>query len=65
MRFRDLLLMAGCACALQHLATGEAAPYRFLREIPIGGEGGWDILTVDPAAHRLYLSHSAKVIVVD
>jgi YVTN family beta-propeller protein len=36
-----------------------------LTEIPIGGEGGWDILTIDSAARRLYLSHATKVIVVD
>jgi YVTN family beta-propeller protein len=40
-------------------------PYHFLREIPIGGEGGWDILTIDPAPRLLYLSHSTKVVVVD
>jgi YVTN family beta-propeller protein len=40
-------------------------PYKFLNEIPIGGEGGWDILTVDSAASRLYLSHATKVVVVD
>jgi YVTN family beta-propeller protein len=39
--------------------------YKFVTEIPIGGEGGWDILTVDSAAHRLYLSHATKVVVVD
>src|SRR5438477_12357206 len=39
--------------------------YQFLNEIPIGGEGGWDILTIDSAANRLYLSHATKVIVVD
>jgi DNA-binding beta-propeller fold protein YncE len=39
--------------------------YKFLKEIPIGGEGGWDILTVDAAARRLYLSHATKVVVVD
>jgi YVTN family beta-propeller protein len=39
--------------------------YKFVREIPIGGEGGWDILTVDSAAQRLYLSHATKVVVVD
>jgi len=39
--------------------------YQFLSEIPIGGEGGWDILTIDPATNRLYLSHSTKVVVVD
>jgi len=39
--------------------------YQFATEIPIGGEGGWDILTIDSAARRLYLSHATKVVVVD
>ena len=39
--------------------------YLFLTEIPIGGEGGWDILTIDSPANRLYLSHATKVVVVD
>ncbi len=38
-------------------------PYQFVNEIPIGGEGGWDILTID--SNRLYLSHATKVVVVD
>jgi DNA-binding beta-propeller fold protein YncE len=40
-------------------------PYRQLKEIAIGGEGGWDYLSVDTAARRLYVSHATKVIVVD
>ncbi len=40
-------------------------PYQFVTEIPIGGEGGWDILTIDSAASRLYLSHATKIVVVD
>src|SRR3954451_24193408 len=51
------------AIAVQGAAAADA--YKFLREIPIGGEGGWDILSVDSAAHRLYLSHATKVVVVD
>src|SRR5438132_11469777 len=39
--------------------------YQKIGEIPIGGEGGWDILTVDSAARRLYLSHATKVVMVD
>ncbi len=39
--------------------------YKFVGDIPIGGEGGWDILTIDSAASRLYLSHATKVVVVD
>src|SRR5438552_15379103 len=48
-----------CATALCNEA------YHFITEIPIGGEGGWDILTIDSAASRLYLSHATKVVVVD
>ena len=42
-----------------------SGPYQLVTEIPIGGEGGWDILTIDSAASRLYLSHATKVVVVD
>ena len=48
-----------CATALCNEA------YHFVTEIPIGGEGGWDILTIDSAASRLYLSHATKVVIVD
>ena len=51
------------------LSVGAAAfaqaPYERLSEIPMGGEGGWDILTVDSQAHRLYVSHATKVVAVD
>jgi hypothetical protein len=59
-----LLLMVGCAIALQSAMPAEG-DYKFLNEIPIGGEGGWDILTVDSTTRRLYLSHATKIIVVD
>jgi YVTN family beta-propeller protein len=39
--------------------------YQRITEVPIGGEGGWDILNIDSTAHRLYLSHATKVVVVD
>ena len=40
-------------------------PYHLIKEIPVGGEGGWDGLTVDPSAQRLYVSHATKVVVID
>jgi DNA-binding beta-propeller fold protein YncE len=46
---------------LKAAATG----YHILNEIKIGGEGGWDYLTVDSAARRLYVSHATHVVVVD
>lgn len=42
-----------------------ADTYKFLNEIAIGGDGGWDILTIDSSARRLYLSHATKVVVID
>jgi DNA-binding beta-propeller fold protein YncE len=42
-----------------------AEPYRLLKEIPVGGDGGWDYLSMDSAAHRLYVSHATKVVVID
>jgi DNA-binding beta-propeller fold protein YncE len=47
------------------LVAHAADPYHLIKEIPIGGEGGWDYVTVDPAAHRLYVSHATRVMVVD
>jgi YVTN family beta-propeller protein len=46
-------------------AAAAGQPYEFITEIPIGGEGGWDILNLDSTTHRLYLSHATKVVVVD
>ena len=36
-----------------------------MKAIPITGEGGWDYLSVDPSAHRLYMSHGTEVVVAD
>ncbi|MEO8044593.1 MAG: YncE family protein, partial [Spartobacteria bacterium] len=65
MRCHFLLLIGLCAFSLPAKAAERTGPYQLRQEIPIGGEGGWDILTIDAAARRLYLSHSTKVVVVD
>jgi YVTN family beta-propeller protein len=57
--------ITGCCVALICTTALGSEAYHFLTEIPIGGEGGWDILTIDSAASRLYLSHATKVVVVD
>ncbi len=53
------LLAVACACGAQ------AQTYKFLKAIPVGAEGGWDYLAVDTAAHRLYVTHATKVVVID
>src|SRR5215471_10215063 len=45
--------------------SGTDGPYQFIREIEIGGEGGWDYLSIDPGARRLYVTHATKVVVID
>ena len=55
----------GCLVVLVCSTTLGNELYQSAGEIPIGGEGGWDILTIDPTALRLYLSHATKVVVVD
>lgn len=43
-----------------------AAPnYHLIKKIAIGGDGGWDYLTFDGRAQRLYVSRSTRVTVVD
>jgi DNA-binding beta-propeller fold protein YncE len=39
--------------------------YHIIKRLPVGGEGGWDYLTVDEAARRLYISRSTHVMVID
>jgi YVTN family beta-propeller protein len=63
-RMRLILLAAGYLFVSLNAASAEQT-YKFVNEIPIGGEGGWDILSIDSAAKRLYLSHATKVVVVD
>ncbi|MEI6141052.1 MAG: YncE family protein [Mariniphaga sp.] len=39
--------------------------YKMVRTIPLEGDGGWDYLSVDEAAGRLYVSHATMALVVD
>jgi len=45
--------------------TAKASGYQVSRKIPLPGEGGWDYLTVDEGARRLYVSHATQVVVLD
>ena len=48
-------------------SRGETARsgYHLLNTIAVGGEGGWDYLIADSEAHRLYVSHATRVVVID
>jgi YVTN family beta-propeller protein len=50
------------------LATGSQAAgpgYHLLKTISVPGDGGWDYVTVDGAARRVYVSHGTEVVVLD
>jgi DNA-binding beta-propeller fold protein YncE len=51
--------------ALVASAAFAAEGYHVLNKIKIGGTGGWDYVTVDSNAHRLYATHATVVDVVD
>ena len=66
--FRLLLaaeLVIGGLLVVHASPLAAEGPYRLAREIAIGGEGGWDYLSVDAAGRRLYVSHATKVVVID
>jgi len=42
-----------------------AANYRISARYPVPGTGGWDYITLDDAARRLYVSHATQVEVLD
>jgi hypothetical protein len=50
------------------LATGTALgadSYKSVKEIPISGAGGWDYLSIDAKARRLYVTHADEIVIVD
>ncbi len=46
-------------------AVAQDSSYRVILSIPVGGEGGWDYVTVDPEARRIYIPRSNHVMVLD
>jgi DNA-binding beta-propeller fold protein YncE len=46
-------------------SLGAENPYHLLATIKVGGEGAWDYASVDAAARRLYVTHGAKIVVID
>jgi len=63
-QFRPLLGVIASSAIFACVCCADE-PYHFLKEIPIGGDGGWDYLSVDPMMERLYVSHATKVVVID
>jgi DNA-binding beta-propeller fold protein YncE len=46
-------------------AQSSPSPYKIVKSIPIPGDERWDFCSIDETAHRLYISHTSKVQVID
>ena len=53
------------AAAAAPAPAPSSGPWSMTGTIPLGGEGGWDYLSLDPAARRLYVSRGTRAVVVD
>jgi DNA-binding beta-propeller fold protein YncE len=63
-----LLAFAFAAQGKAQTSTNKAASktgYHLIKTIEVGGEGGWDYVTMDSAGRRLYVSHATHVVVID
>jgi YVTN family beta-propeller protein len=66
---KKILLLSVCMISLcwnvpVH-AQGITSDYAIVKRISLPGDGGWDYLTADEVAGRLYVSHGTMVLVVD
>jgi YVTN family beta-propeller protein len=61
------VLVALIALSVAWSAAGRAEDpgYKVLKTYDVGGEGGWDYITMDSAARRLYISRGTRVQVFD
>ena len=59
-----IFLLLGLSRATTGLAA-DAPHYKVAHRILLGGEGGWDALTMDAPTHRLFVTHGTRVQVVD
>lgn len=63
------LLLIYCLYFLFQKAVATTAllpkSYHLVKQIALGGKGGWDYLTLDSSARRLYITHATQVTVLD
>jgi YVTN family beta-propeller protein len=63
-RTSPMLSLALIAGAIVYAAP-QAGGYHVIKRMPVGGEGGWDYLLMEPDSHRLYIARGSHFQVVD
>jgi DNA-binding beta-propeller fold protein YncE len=59
------LIVFALSLSLFAASAQTAGGFHVIKKIPVPGDGGWDYLTVDESARRLYVSHGTQVEVLD
>ena len=63
-RISPMLCLALIAGVVVYAAP-QAGGYKVIKRMPIGGDGGWDYLLMDPPTHRLFIARGSHFQVVD
>ena len=62
-RFTAFDAMLGIT-VLASLTLASSFHYSLSKTYPLGGDGGWDYLTYDPSANRVFISRGMHVVVM-
>jgi hypothetical protein len=67
MRTKDLVLTTSLGLLLPLISVSALSQTNWgvTKTMPIGGQGSWDYLTVDPQTHRLFVPRSTHTMVID
>ena len=57
-----LILVAGLLLSLPAFAQKQ---YKLTDTVKLGGDGGWDYLSYEQGAHRLFITRGTHVMVID
>ena len=63
--FLIIAVISAMICFSKQNVSAQKSSYRVAKTIQLEGDGGWDSLSVDEINHRLFVSHSTVVNVVD
>jgi DNA-binding beta-propeller fold protein YncE len=59
------LLWLVCLAPLAAAQAAGTPHYRITQQVPLPGDEGWDYLAFEQGGHRLFVSHSSRVLVID
>ena len=62
---RGWACVLACALFISPALFHAASDYHLIRNVLLGGAGGWDYITVDPDAKRVYIPRTEDIQVVD